>query len=301
MIQEFKPIYRYLNWNPNLSLNVKVDAKETLSSSYHYHPEIELILVRRSRGVRIIGSVREHFGENDLVLIGKNLPHAFFHEMYGEYEREQHAHAIVVQFSENFMGNDFLHLPEVREINKLFLEARHGLSISNEGKEAIIPIMEQMPGMSSFDRMLSLLAILKIITSNNYRRLLLTDKEDKLVELVADERMNKIIQYTQEQFHQDIKIEEVASLATMTKESFCRYFKKQTKKTYMEYLIEFRIAQACRMIREDNMSIKSIGFSCGFNSLSNFHYQFKKITKMSPLDYKLFVQEKSLASAYATI
>ncbi len=290
MKQDYKPIYRHLNWNPNLSLNVKVDTKETLSSTYHYHPEVELILVRRSRGVRVIGTVKEIFGENDLVLIGKNLPHAFFHEMYEQMPQEDNADAIVVQFNENFMGNDFLHLPEVKEINRLFIEARQGLSISPEAKKDIIPIMEQMPAMSSFDRMLSLLAILKIITSNEHRRLLRNGQTDTIAEAGTDERMNKILQYTQEQFHQDIKIEEVASLATMTKESFCRYFKKQTNKTYVEFLIEFRIAQACKMIQENKMSIKSIGYSCGFNSLSNFHYQFKKVTKMSPLDYKLFLQ-----------
>lgn len=290
MKQDFKPIYRHLNWNPNLSLNVKVDEKETLSSTYHYHPEVELILVRRSRGVRLIGTVRENFGENELLLIGKNLPHAFFHEIYEQCPQESNADAIVVQFNENFMGNDFLHLPEVKEINRLFIEARQGLSISPEAKKDIIPIMEQMPAMSSFDRMLSLLAILKIITSNEYRRLLRNGQTDNIVEAGTDERMNKILQYTQEQYHQDIKIEEVASLATMTKESFCRYFKKQTNKTYVEFLIEFRIAQACKMIQENKMSIKSIGYSCGFNSLSNFHYQFKKVTKMSPLDYKLFLQ-----------
>lgn len=290
MKQDFKPIYRHLNWNPNMSLNVKVDAKETLSSTYHYHPEVELILVRKSRGVRVIGTVKENFGENDLVLIGKNLPHAFIHETEDHCQQESNADAIVVQFNENFMGNDFLHLPEVRDINRLFLEARQGLSISPEAKKDIIPIMEQMPAMSSFDRILSLLAILKIITSNNNRKLLLNGHIDSIAESVVDERMNRILQYTQEQFHQDIKIEEVASLATMTKESFCRYFKKQTNKTYVEFLIEFRIAQACRMIQENKMSIKSIGYSCGFNSLSNFHYQFKKVTKMSPLDYKLFLQ-----------
>jgi AraC-like DNA-binding protein len=295
MIQEFKPIYRHLNWNPNLSLNVKVDVNETLSSSYHYHPEIELILVRRSRGVRVIGTVRENFGENDLVLIGKNLPHAFFHDMYQDFTQENNPDAIVIQFNENFMGNDFLHLPEVKEINKLFSEARNGLSIANEGKEAIIPIMEQMPAMSAFDRMLSLLAILKTITKTNNRRLLVNEDNQPIDENTADERMYKILKYTQEQFHQDIKIEEVANLAIMTKESFCRYFKKQTKKTYIEFLIEFRIAQACKMIQENKMSIKSIGFSCGFNSLSNFHHQFKKITKMSPLDYKLNLFEKSLS------
>lgn len=287
MIQEFKPIYRHLNWNPNLSLNVKVDINETLSSSYHYHPEVELILLRRSRGVRIIGSIKENFGENELLLIGKNLPHAFFHEIYHDPIREHAPDAIVVQFNETFMGSDFLHLPEVKEINKLFLEARHGLSIAHDAKQAIIPIMEKMPGMTAFDRMLSLLAILKLITKSSNRRLLINDQDQLVEELSLDERMYKVLKYTHEQFHQDIKIEEVANLAIMTKESFCRYFKKQTKKTYIEFLIEFRIAQACKMIRENKMSIKSIGFSCGFNSLSNFHHQFKKITKMSPLDYKL--------------
>jgi AraC-like DNA-binding protein len=102
----------------------------------------------------------------------------------------------------------------------------------------------------------------------------------------VDKRINKVLDFTFEHYHQNIRIEEVAEMINMTKESFCRYFKAKTRKTYLEFLIEFRICKACRMIVDDQMSIKEIGYSCGFDSPSNFHHQFKKIIKQSPLEYK---------------
>lgn len=294
MITESKPFFRQLNWNANSSFNVKVDIKENLTNSYHYHPEIELILVKRSAGIRIIGSVREPFSHNDLVLIGKNIPHAFLHEQrHLEKKQKNTPEAIVIQFNENFMGNDFLKLPELKEIKDLFIEARQGLCITPLGKKMIIPIMEKMPYMYSFERMLSLLEILRIITDKKKWRPLINKRSLAEHEPDVNERINKVLNYTFEQYHQDIKIEELASIVSMTKESFCRYFKTQTHKTYLEFLIEFRISKACKMIQENEMSIKAIGFSCGFNSLSNFHYQFKKIMKLSPLDYKLRICENN--------
>ncbi len=78
----------------------------------------------------------------------------------------------------------------------------------------------------------------------------------------------------------------VAKIANLTKESFCRYFKSQTGRTYMDFLTEFRINRACQMIKDNDKSVKEVGYACGFDSLSNFYYQFKKITKLSPLEFK---------------
>jgi AraC-like DNA-binding protein len=116
--------------------------------------------------------------------------------------------------------------------------------------------------------------------------ILVNDRSIHPVQMEVDKRIHKILDFTFENYHQNIRIEEVAEMINMTKESFCRYFKAKTQKTYLEFLIEFRICKACRMIIEDRMSIKEIGYSCGFDSLSNFHHQFKKITRQSPLEYK---------------
>jgi AraC-like DNA-binding protein len=271
----------------NASLNVKVDIGETLSNSYHYHPEMELILLKRSRGIRIIGASVENFTDNDLVLIGRNLPHAFLHEhQYLDNNLTDPPEAIVIQFNEAFAGNGFLDLPELKEIKRLFITARQGLTITENGKRTIIPLVEKILYSSSLDRILVLLQILKIMTDKDAYRVLVSEESIDQPAMEPDTRVEKVLDFTFGHYDQNIKIEEVAEMINMTKESFCRYFKAKTGKTYLEFLIEFRIRKACRMIVENQLSIKEISYSCGFDSLSNFHYQFKKIVKQKPLEYK---------------
>ncbi|HVU85253.1 MAG TPA: AraC family transcriptional regulator, partial [Puia sp.] len=268
-------------------LNVKVDIGETLSNSYHYHPEMELILLKRSRGIRIIGASVENFTDNDLVLIGRNLPHAFLHEhQYLDNNLTDPPEAIVIQFNEAFAGNGFLDLPELKEIKRLFITARQGLTITENGKRTIIPLVEKILYSSSLDRILVLLQILKIMTDKDACRVLVSEESIDQPAMEPDTRVEKVLDFTFGHYDQNIKIEEVAEMINMTKESFCRYFKAKTGKTYLEFLIEFRIRKACRMIVENQLSIKEISYSCGFDSLSNFHYQFKKIVKQKPLEYK---------------
>lgn len=284
MLKAVKPSFKHVAWNTQSCFNAKVDEGSTLSNAWHYHPEIELILIKESEGTRIIGTSMENFHHHDLVLIGKNLPHAFLHE---DLQAETHLRprALVIQFNENFLGNDFLSLPDVKEIQLLLAKAKKGLCASESSKKILIPAIEKIFTASALDRVILLLEILKTLTAPDACRILVA--EEAIQQMGNDNnRINKVLEYTYANFDEHIKIEDVAKLANLTKESFCRYFKTHTHKTYMEFLTEFRINKACALIRENKKSIKEIGYSCGFDSLSNFYYQFKKIVKLSPLDYK---------------
>jgi AraC-like DNA-binding protein len=286
MTREMKPSYRHVTWNANYSFNVKADIGEDLSNSWHYHPEIELNLIQWSAGTRIIGSSVESFSHNDVVLIGKNIPHAFLHdEKYIQGQYGPPPKAVVIQFYEHFLGKEFLGLPELKEIQQVLKLAQKGLSITDQGKKEIIPLMENIQGANSIDRLLLLLQIMKTLISKDTYRVI---QHEEVLQSIKndDERINAILEYTRTHFDQQIKIEDVARLVSLTKESFCRYFKSQTQKTYVHFLTEYRINMACKMIVGNACSMKEVGYSCGFDSLSNFYSQFKKIMKQSPLEYK---------------
>ncbi len=290
MILNSKPVYRQLSFRTNSSFHVKVDMGETLKNSWHYHPEVELIWLKGSEGTRIIGNSVGTFGNDDIFLIGKNTPHTFLHEDKYLTNPCHTPRAVVIQFYETFMGKEFLELPEVKRIQTLFDVAKQGVSISDKIKKKVIPLMERMLRVSSFDRILVLLQILRIIVNKfSYTPL---DEQGSIYPLNVSEniRIKKIVDFTAENYHRDIKLEEVAEILNLTKESFCRYFKANTGKSYLDFLIEFRIGKACKEIVVTQMSVKEIAYSCGFNSLSNFHYQFKKIIKQSPVEYKLSCQ-----------
>lgn len=285
MLKSGKPSFKQVAWNARTCFNAKLDVGENLSNAWHYHPEVELILIQESQGTRIIGTSVETFMHNDLVLIGKNLPHAFLHEDQ-QYENAQRTpRALVIQFNENFLGNDFLSLPDLKEVQLLLTKAKRGLCVSEGSKAVIISAMEKILTASSIDRVILLLEILRTLTLPNACRPLVA--EEAVHHIGTDNaRINTVLEYTYNNFDEHIRIEDVAKLANLTKESFCRYFKNHTRKTYMEFLTEYRINKACAMIRDNQKSIKEICYSCGFDSLSNFYYQFKKIVKLSPLDYK---------------
>lgn len=285
MTRSAKPSFEQVNWNSHSCLNASIDTGENLSNAWHYHPELELILVKRSKGTRIIGTSVETFSNNDLVLIGKNLPHAFLHEERYLNETNPPAEAMVIQFYENFLGNEIWKLSEFKEIYNLLVKSRQGICVSDSGKEIIIPLIEKIFEVSSTDKVIILLEILKALTQKDFYRILVNDLYNPET-TNNDERFNKILNYTYANYDERISIDDLANLANLTRESFCRYFKGEAHKTYFEFLTAIRIRKACQMIRDESKSIKEIGYSCGFESTSNFYYQFKKIMKISPLEFK---------------
>jgi AraC-like DNA-binding protein len=103
-------------------------------------------------------------------------------------------------------------------------------------------------------------------------------------------RMQDVMSYTMEHFDQPIPLEAISEVASMTKNAFCKYFKKRTNKTYVQFLTELRVEHACKLLQQKkDASISMVAYESGFGNLSNFNRQFKMIKQMSPSEYrKLF-------------
>jgi AraC-like DNA-binding protein len=72
----------------------------------------------------------------------------------------------------------------------------------------------------------------------------------------------------------------------MSTTAFCRYFKTHTRKTYIEFLNEIRINNACMMLQKEDAAVTEVCYQVGFNNLSNFNRAFKKIMKQTPMEYR---------------
>ena len=102
--------------------------------------------------------------------------------------------------------------------------------------------------------------------------------------------MTDVLEYTFENYNKDVCLEAVAQVAAMTKNSFCKYFKKVTNKTYFEFLKEIRVEHACKLIRRHkDLRIFDVAYQCGFKNISNFNKQFKMVTTLSPSDFKKLI------------
>jgi len=88
-----------------------------------------------------------------------------------------------------------------------------------------------------------------------------------------------------EQYQNKITVDQVADLCNLTKPAFCRYFKKATGNTFINFLNQYRISQAKRLLLSGK-NISETCYSCGFESLSYFNRTFKKITTENPSQFK---------------
>lgn len=274
--------------NTQNSFSIRHDRQANFGTTWHYHPELELHYVIQGEGVRLIGDNIGNFSSGEIILLGENLPHTWrCKEEYFQQNPELAVEAIVIQFLPDCLGRYLLGLPEAYLIPKLFEKAKNGLMVSGAAREKLIPLMYAAVEATNLDRIIILLSILKILAETDevdtiatkYHAFAQSNESDTV-------RINKVCSYTLTNYKKEITLEEIASISNLSVTSFCRYFKLITKKTYYDFLIEIRISHACRLLIEDKLPTEVLCFDCGFNNVSNFYRHFKKITKMTPLEYK---------------
>ena len=249
--------------------------------SWHYHPEIELVYINGGSGKRQIGTHMSYFNDGDLILIGKNLPHCGFTDRSTGNRKET-----LVQFREDFLGQGFFDIPEMEKLKTLFSMAEQGLAFHGDTKSRVGSAMEGLDELDGFKRLLSILDILHELSLSTELTILNAEKFAISTEVSEQNRINKIFNYVKNNFQQPIPLETVSSLSGMTEPSFCRYFKKTTSKTFTQFVNEYRLVHASKLLAEKEMAISDIAFEAGFQNVSHFTRLFKTFTGMSPSAYR---------------
>lgn len=206
--------------------------------------------------------------------------------------------AVVVQFREDFWGEDFLNIPELREIRSMFQDSMQGLQVIGDTKIALQSMVRQLEHQKGLVRILKLLQCLQVICEGK-EYLPLSTQEVKVGNARDMERIDKVFRYTIDNFQERITLEDVAAVAGLSTPAFCNYFKKSTKKTYIDFLNEIRIGYACKLLIKTDASIVDICYESGFNTLANFNKQFLKIKQETPSKYrKLFAASNTRQQNY---
>lgn len=254
---------------------------------WHYHEELELVFIVKSTGTRFIGDNIEPFEPGDLVLIGSQLPHLWLNDKsFFQSEGEGNAEALVIHFHPKCFGDQFFSLPEMHELNQLLEKSHVGLSISGKNKSAIIQAMEQVETADGFERILTLLNILKLIASEPQQRSLANPAYMDSFTNQNNTRLDTVYEYVLNNFKGDIDLERVAEIVHMNPSAFSRFFSKTVNKTFVEFVNEIRVGFACRLLLDQtDRNISGIAFESGFNSLSNFNKQFKRVVGCTPSSY----------------
>lgn len=248
---------------------------------WHYHPEIELVYVNGGSGKRQIGSNLSYYTNGTLILIGSNLPHCGFTDILTGNSNET-----VVQMKTDFLGNDFFNIPEMKKIQNLFEIAKAGVVFYGETKAALGAKMEALEGQTNFERLLTILDVLNGLSTTEEFRILNAEGFSMAADVKDNDRINIVFNHVKTNFKEEITLHEIADLVSMTIPSFCRYFKKITNKTFTQFVNEYRLVHASKLLAEQPISITEVCFECGFNNFSHFNKSFKAFTGESPSKYR---------------
>lgn len=262
---------------------------------WHYHPEYELVLVLKSTGRRMVGDNIGYFQEGDLVCMGPFLPHVWVNDsIFINGQADAPAEAIVIHFKDDFLGEDFLKIPEMDALKNFLKLSNRGMSFHGKTREQINALMKGMVGMNGIQRLSSLLSIFDILSNTNEYELLASIGFTPNTQSTTD-RLGKITQYVMQNFDKDIALPEVAGMANMAVTTFCNFFKEQYRITFIEYLNTVRIGHACKLLSEKDQNIVEVAYECGFNNLANFNRQFKKYKNMTPTQFRKTVNIPEMA------
>ena len=286
-----KPLIEKLPLDENKSFVANLHTTPNFEVPWHQHIEYELILIIKGGGHSYIGNYVGEFVEEDIYFLGSNLPHTFQKE-----PADLITSAIVVHFKEDFWGEPFLKLPECAQIVELLRTSSQGLYIEGATKVELSKKLKKLVEATGFARILLLGECLQLLArTQEYQTLSTQDVKD--LNSKNKERIDKIFQFSIDNFQETIKLEEVARNAQMSIPAFCSYFKKCTKKTYIDFLNEIRIGYACKQLLDSQKSIETICYESGFNTIANFNKQFLKVKKMPPTKYKKQFFERMVAEA----
>lgn len=262
---------------------------------WHYHPEYELVLVLKSTGRRMVGDHIGYFQESDLVCMGPYLPHVWVNDSrYINGQADHLAEAIVIHFKDNFLGKEFLNIPEMDAFKNFLKMSTRGMALHGKTREQINSLMIGMVGMNGIQRLSSLLSIFDVLSNTKEFELLASVGYTYNTETTND-RLGKITEYVMKNFDKDISLPEIADKANMAVTTFCNFFKDQFRTTFVEYLNNVRIGHACKLLAERDETVVQIAYECGFNNLANFNRQFKKYKNMTPTEYRKTVNTSLLA------
>ena len=252
---------------------------------WHYHSQIELVLVLNSTGTRFIGDSIQKFEPGEIVLLGRDLPHMWLNDdAYFAPNEKLLAEAIAIHFDEDFLGVDFFNTIEFASIGKMLQLARRGIKFDSVSR-AMRDELQKMETLDSFSRSIALIKLLKYLSVHEKFEVLSSAGYINSFQKNKNDRLNKAYGYIFDNFKQDVNCAKVADFVGMNPSAFSRYFKKNHRKTFSNFLNEIRIGYACKLLLEREGHITEVAFEAGFNNISNFNRQFRAQKQMSPKEY----------------
>jgi hypothetical protein len=201
----------------NATLVVQQDRVPVFYDKLHQHREIQISLIKKGEGSFIIGDYVGEFGKGDIFIIGANLPHVFHND-----PDEGEAHMISLFFTKASYGDHFFKLPEFKRLDPLFQASALGIKLDTESGK-LIELIESMIHKSKLNRFISFIQILQAISKEGMTPLS-SAIHNKSYGEEEGKRMRDVFAFSLSNFDQNISLDQVAGIAHMTPNAFCRVF-----------------------------------------------------------------------------
>jgi len=247
---------------------------------WHFHPEIELVYVEADKGIRHIGDHISTYEGCDLALIGSYIPHLNF-----DYGVKATVETVVIQFPETYFEAGLARIPELQKVVDLMERAKTGIAFTGETKRIAGVRLKKLQYMDRFHQFMELMSIFQFLAvSDEFEDLEVRPISSKTI-LKQQERIHRIHQFVEMNFQKPIDTLQIADEVNLTLPAFCRYFKKATKLTYTDFVNQYRVQYAKKLLIQDK-NVTETCFECGFESLSYFNRIFKKFAGESPSEFR---------------
>ncbi len=268
---------------------ITTNPKAKVDIPLHYHPEYELRLVRSATGTITVGDVTKTFTDKELVLVAPNVPHSW-------NSNENEAKMTTIQFSPELIPESILTRRVMASIKQLLERAQRGIRFPKDKIDDIEAQIEQLSEKSDFDATISYLILLNELGHiENTEQVALFQVEGQMNN-TKNRRIRKVLNHINNNIHSTIMLADVAELVGMSPSAFSHFFKRHTKRSFTDYLIEYRLGIASKLLIETDKTIAEICFKSGFENISNFNRAFKSQKLCTPREYR--AKRKIVATSY---
>jgi len=260
----------------NTAIIFQVDAGP-FYGQLHQHQELQISRIIKGKGTLLIADTIHHFQEGDLFVIGGQQPHVLRNE---SYDALMHT----VFFNPQSFGDSFLDLEEGKGVWDFYAFAKAGFKTLTTPKiSATFDAVSLNEGILRLAYFLQLIQLLKVSSSTPIASFVY----HKNITEADGKKLHRIFEYSMQHYAEPIQLTDIAEVAAMTTNGFCKYFKKRTNKTYVQFLTEIRVSHACTLLKErPELPIADIALLSGFQTLSHFNRKFKQNKKVSPSVYR---------------
>lgn len=245
----------------------------------HWHKQIQILYFEQGEALIHCNANAYTLSPEDILIINSNEIH------YGITSSE-HLVYYIVKIDFNFLFSSQPDLCQTKYITPLLQDRirfqnqiSHNPQLSAEIRKIISEYTNQKLGCEL------------AIKAHIYHLLvfLLRDYQQKPLQPAAQERQQQTmyqlrttLQYIEEHYNETIRLSELASLANVSSQHFCRIFKQMTGKRPMDYINLLRINKAVTLLSENRLNISEIAMAVGFDDSNYFSRIFKKYRKKSP-------------------